>query len=116
MGTDGPAPAGREPDHRFTLANERTFLARMRTALTLLAGGVAVNELASPVDLAGGRSLLAAIAIVLSLVLVLDSYRWWGKVDDAMRHDQPLPRSLGVPLLTVGLSAIAVIALIVVLM
>jgi uncharacterized membrane protein YidH (DUF202 family) len=33
MADDG----GREPDHRFTLANERTFLAWMRTSLALLA-------------------------------------------------------------------------------
>jgi len=114
MGPDEPAPTDREPDHRFTLANERTFLARMRTAIALLAGGVAVHGLGSTVDLAG-RSLLASIAIVLSLALVLDSYRWWDKVQTAMRHDQPLPRSLGVPLLTVGLSAIAAIALVLVL-
>ena len=30
---------GREPDPRFSLANERTFLAWIRTALTLLGGG-----------------------------------------------------------------------------
>jgi putative membrane protein len=31
-----------EPDYRFTLANERTFLAWERTALGLLAAAVAV--------------------------------------------------------------------------
>ena len=31
---------GEEPDYRFTLANERTFLAWLRTALALIAGGV----------------------------------------------------------------------------
>ncbi|MDT5236302.1 MAG: putative rane protein, partial [Mycobacterium sp.] len=35
----------RELDYRFTLANERTFLAWIRTALALLAGGVAVVQL-----------------------------------------------------------------------
>ncbi|GAB14727.1 hypothetical protein ARGLB_075_00090 [Arthrobacter globiformis NBRC 12137] len=34
---------GNEPDPRFTLANERTFLAWIRTSLALLAGGVAVE-------------------------------------------------------------------------
>jgi hypothetical protein len=34
-----------EPDYRFTLANERTFLAWIRTALALIAGGVAVAQL-----------------------------------------------------------------------
>jgi putative membrane protein len=35
----------REPDYRFTLANERTFLAWIRTALGLVAGGIAVGQL-----------------------------------------------------------------------
>jgi putative membrane protein len=36
---------GSEPDPRFTLANERTFLAWIRTALALPAGGVALEAL-----------------------------------------------------------------------
>lgn len=39
------AEPGTEPDYRFTLANERTFLAWIRTALALIAGGVAVAQL-----------------------------------------------------------------------
>ena len=39
-GSTGPA---REPDYRFSFANERTFLAWARTALALLAGGVALD-------------------------------------------------------------------------
>lgn len=34
-----------EPDYRFTLANERTFLAWQRTALGLLAAAVALVQL-----------------------------------------------------------------------
>ena len=35
---------GEEPDPRFTLANERTFLAWIRTSLAFLAGGIAVTD------------------------------------------------------------------------
>jgi putative membrane protein len=46
-----PEPAwrheGTEPDYRFTLANERTFLAWIRTALALLAGGVLLHQRAA---------------------------------------------------------------------
>ena len=35
---------GRTPDYRFSLANERTFLAWLRTALALIGGGFAVDQ------------------------------------------------------------------------
>ena len=41
---------GSEPDPRFSLANERTFLAWIRTSLALFAAGVALEALAIPVD------------------------------------------------------------------
>jgi putative membrane protein len=71
-----PQPTGdeREPDYRFTVANERTFVAWIRTALALIAGGVAVVHLvpafgipgvrhALRVLLTAGGGLLAALAV-----------------------------------------------------
>ena len=49
-------PAGREPDPRFTLANERTFLAWIRTALGLLAGGIGVLTLGMMARTARGHT------------------------------------------------------------
>ena len=70
---------GAEPDYRFTLANERTFLAWIRTSLGLLAGGVAVRQLIDPFDVPGGRTLLALLAIGGSAVLSMGGYlRWLG--------------------------------------
>ncbi len=37
---------GEAPDYRFSLANERTFLAWIRTALGFLAAGVGLDQLA----------------------------------------------------------------------
>jgi putative membrane protein len=37
---------GEAPDYRFSLANERTFLAWIRTSLGFLAGGVGLDQLA----------------------------------------------------------------------
>jgi uncharacterized membrane protein YidH (DUF202 family) len=40
-----PHEVGQHPDYRFTLANERIFLAWIRTSLALVAGGIAVVRL-----------------------------------------------------------------------
>ena len=39
---------GREPDPRFTFANERTFLAWSRTALALVVAGLGIVQLLPP--------------------------------------------------------------------
>ena len=57
---------GEEPDPRFSFANERTFLAWVRTSLGLLAAGVALQAL--PVDIEPTpRKWLAVLFIVLAL-------------------------------------------------
>ena len=55
---DARAPAESEPDVRFTFANERTFLAWNRTALALIATGVAATQLLPKFDVEFGRRLL----------------------------------------------------------
>ena len=40
---------GEDPDPRFTLANERTFLAWIRTSLALVAGGIGLDTFVSGV-------------------------------------------------------------------
>jgi hypothetical protein len=49
-----------ELDYRFTLANERTFLAWQRTALGLLAAAVAVVHLVPETTMPGTRHVLSA--------------------------------------------------------
>lgn len=102
---------GIEPDYRFTLANERTFLAWIRTSLALLAGGIALRELTRPFAVAGARLTLAAAAIVLSLVLSVMAYLRWVSVQRSMRREADLPPSVAVPLLAAALIGIAVTAL-----
>ncbi len=81
---------GNEPDVRFSLANERTFLAWIRTALALLAGAVAVHLPAVSLDqpVATGTSLLLLLA---AAVAVIESWRRWRATERAMRTGQPLP-------------------------
>jgi putative membrane protein len=97
-----------EPDYRFTLANERTFLAWIRTALGLLAGGVAVHQLV-PLP-AATSNVLATLCVVLAAVLAATGYPRWRKVQASMRRGEPLPKSTMVVILTAGVLLITVVA------
>ena len=89
---------GDEPDPRFTLANERTFLAWVRTSLALIAGGIALEALGLPLN-PGLRSAASILLLVLGLVVPLAAWWHWGQVELAMRRDAPLPAPrLGLPL------------------
>jgi putative membrane protein len=97
---------GQEPDYRFTLANERTFLAWIRTSLALLAGGIALHALSESLT-EGARTALAVAAVALSLALTTSSYVRWRQVQDAMRRGVPLPHPWAVPLLATGVAVVA---------
>jgi uncharacterized membrane protein YidH (DUF202 family) len=61
----------REPDARFTYANERTFLAWNRTALALIATGVAATQLLPKLQVEWGRRLLGLPLIALGAVVAI---------------------------------------------
>lgn len=81
---------GEEPDPRFTLANERTFLAWVRTAMAMLAGGVALHALGLP-ETSWVRSSLAVMLVVFGGVMTVMALVRWARVERAMRTQQPLP-------------------------
>ncbi|WP_067548029.1 YidH family protein [Nocardia crassostreae] len=97
-------------DYRFTLANERTFLAWMRTALGLLAGGVAVHELVRPFRHHGARTAVAMGCIVLATIVAIGAYGRWKHVQAAMERGDKLPHTVMVPILAFGIALIAVLA------
>jgi putative membrane protein len=107
-----PREVGREPDPRFTLANERTFLAWNRTALALIGGGLAAGQLLD-IDSRLGRLAVALPPIVLGLVVALASYQRWEANERALRLDEPLPGGGPPWLLSVGIAAVAVVVLVV---
>lgn len=98
-----------EPDYRFTLANERTFLAWQRTALGLLAAAVAMAQLVPELSIPGSRHLIAGILAALALMTAIAGLRRWSLVDSAVRRGLPLPRNRTPVLLGVGLAAVAVL-------
>ena len=84
---------GKTPDYRFSLANERTFLAWVRTALALLAGAVAIDQLAPEIAPPVIRIILCMVLAAIGAVLAIVSYRRWAKQEQAMRNDEELPHS-----------------------
>lgn len=106
---------GTDPDYRFTLANERTFLAWIRTSLALIAGGVAVVQLAPSLGERWIRVVLGAVLIVLALVLAGASHRRWYVNERAMRLQQSLRPTPLTRILAYGVSAIAVAVVVVLL-
>ena len=100
-----------EPDYRFTLANERTFLAWQRTALGLLAAAVAVVQLVPELSIAGARHVLGILLALLAILTAGMGIFRWRQVDRAMRRDLPLPRHPTPIYLGIGLALIGLLTL-----
>lgn len=80
-----------EPDYRFTLANERTFLAWIRTALALIAGGIAVVQFVPSFGIPGVRHGLSVALTATGGLLAALAVRRWRHVQAAMRRGEDLP-------------------------
>jgi putative membrane protein len=105
---------GDTPDYRFSLANERTFLAWIRTALALIGGGFAVDQFLP--DLRWGvRAGLALALIGVGAVCAVRAVNHWVRCELAMRRGEDLPVSrfpalLAVVVAVVSLAMVAVVA------
>ncbi|WJN58304.1 DUF202 domain-containing protein [Pseudomonas sp. SO81] len=93
---------GEEPDPRFTLANERTFLAWVRTALALLGGGIAVETFAGEAFGPQLRLIITLSLLSLSILVSVGAGLRWLAVERALRHRRALPLPVLVPLLALG--------------
>jgi putative membrane protein len=99
-------------DPRFTFANERTFLAWNRTALALIAGGLAAAQLLN-IGVSGTRLMIGLPFIALGAALAIGGFVRWRANEVAIRTPAPLSRSRLAPaLLGVGAAAIALLALV----
>lgn len=111
---DDREPDEVEPDPRFSYANERTFLAWIRTALGLITAGLVVTQLFPSFDVPGGRRLIGLPMIALGVLIAVYSYGHWQRNETAMRRRQPLPGSVLPRLVAVVVSAVAVIGFVLV--
>jgi putative membrane protein len=105
---DGDPATRRDPDARFLLANERTLLAWMRTALALEATGIALLHFAPSFDLDG--------AIGIGLILVgtvagLAGYRRYRAADAAIRDNELPPRGFAPEAVAIGLFVLSLFLL-----
>jgi putative membrane protein len=100
---------GDAPDPRFSFANERTFLAWSRTALALIAAGLAAAQLLH-FGLGGARLIIALPLIALGAVAAVTSYRQWEGNERRLRLRLPLAYSPVGKIVAVGISVIGVAA------
>lgn len=99
--------SGEEADYRFSFANERTFLAWIRTALALIAGGVALDVIALSMPEVLQKAL-AALLILLGLLCAVAAWVRWALAERAMRRGDPLPAPRVTVVLSTLLAAVAV--------
>jgi putative membrane protein len=105
----------REPDYRFSLANERTLLAWVRTALALDVAGLGVVRFAPALGFPGGRELVGGVLVLLGAVTAWSGYRRFLATDRAMRAGEPIaapaaPRGLAAALATISVVILALLA------
>jgi putative membrane protein len=100
---------GQDPDQRFTLANERTFLAWIRTALGLIAAGVAAVALVPELGFPSGSYLVGMALVVMGTMLAPAAVLRWRSVQRAMRAGRDMPPTVIPLLLGVGLSLLSLL-------
>ena len=106
---------GKTPDYRFSLANERTFLAWLRTAMALVGGGFAVDQFLP--DLRWGWRVGLALALLVAGVLcAVRALNHWVRCERAMRRGEDLPASRFPAVLSLVVAVVAVAMVVVVLL
>ncbi|WP_051080148.1 YidH family protein [Demetria terragena] len=106
---------GDDPDPRFSLANERTALAWLRTALAIVAGGVALSSLAGIPELPDWSAALGLVICMAGAGLGVSALIGWRRSERALRLGLPLPAPnalvpLGVAIVILAIAAVVLSA------
>lgn len=80
---------GTEPDQRFSLANERTFLAWIRTGLALIGAGVALETFQLAIH-PGFRMAASLILIIVGIACPINAWLSWKRTERNLRMNIPL--------------------------
>ncbi|MFE2299940.1 YidH family protein [Streptomyces sp. NPDC059445] len=105
---------GATPDYRFSLANERTFLAWLRTSLALIGGGFAVDQFLPDLRWAW-RAGLALALLAAGVLCALRAVNHWVRCERAMRRGEDLPVSRFPAVLSIVVAIVAIAMVVVVL-
>lgn len=107
---------GTTPDYRFSLANERTYLAWLRTGLALMAGGLAAAQFLSAMPLPYLREAIAIALLILGTVVVIRAVDRWARTERAMRlgEDLPVSRFPAILSVVIGLGGLLLVAAVVI--
>jgi putative membrane protein len=103
-----PVPSP-HPDYRFTLANERTLLAWLRTGLALVAGGVAVATYTPDLGARWASALVALSLVGVGLGAAVGGYVRWRRYEAAIAADEALPGSRLAPAVLAAFGTVVVV-------
>ena len=101
--------AGKTPDYRFTLANERTFLAWIRTALALMGGAVGIEQFSPQLSSAELRTSISTLLLLAASVMGFMAWRRWRQNEYAMRLDSNLPYTRALVILAALMILLAIL-------
>jgi putative membrane protein len=90
------------------LANERTFLAWIRTSLGLIAGGVALDQFVAAEKGAPTVGVIAFAVITLGALVAVIGVIEWKRTNLAMNSGKPIPKSRVMPLLGIAVLIVAI--------
>jgi putative membrane protein len=108
--------SGRDPDYRYSLANERTFLAWIRTALAILAGAILLHQVQTGIHPIRLSAIGSGCVAVISAAISMGAYHRWRSNEIAMRHEKSLPSAILIPFMSALVGLVGVGAAVVLLL